>query len=450
MKIHFVAIGGSVMHNLAITLKKQGNIITGSDDEIAEPALSHLKKENLLPEANGWHPENIDSTLDAVIVGMHARDDNPEVLKAKELGIKMYSFPEFIYEFSKNKLRIVIGGSHGKTSITAMIMHVLKNCEFNFDYLVGSAVPGFEQSVKLSEAKVILIEGDEYPDSRMNTTPKFLVYKPVIGLISGIAWDHINVFPTYENYVEQFRSFANLIPEAGCLIYNHDDPEVLKIISSEIKTKCIPYSVPVYKIENGIVKLFYKNNYYSLMVFGKHNLSNLSAAWQVCRQLKINDEDFLQAIQTFSGAARRLELIGKNKTCSVYRDFAHAPSKLKATIAAVKELFPQRKLVAVFELHTFSSLSENFLSEYKNSMNGADVSVVFYSDHAIQLKHMQPLNPKMVLSAFSNESINIFTNKQALESFLKMQNWKETNLLLMSSGTFDSLNLSEVVNFVTP
>lgn len=437
------------MHNLAIALKNQGNTISGSDDEITEPAFSRLQKENLLPGKTGWQPEKIDDSVDAIIVGMHAGDNNPEVIKAKELGIKMYSFPEYIYEFSKNKLRVVIGGSHGKTTITAMIMHVLKTCGIDFDYLVGSSVPGFEQSVKLSGANIVLIEGDEYPDSRINTTPKFLVYRPVIGLISGIAWDHINVFPTFENYVEQFRSFAKLIPENGRLIFNAFDPEVVKIITSEIKAKCIPYFMPLFTIENGTVRLFYKNQYYPLKIFGRHNLSNLSAARQVCRQLKIDDEKFLEAIQTFAGAARRLELIGENRTCSVYRDFAHAPSKLKATVSAVKELFPQRKLVAVFELHTYSSLSENFLSEYKNTMAEAEVPVVFYSDHALKLKQKPPMKKTTIQSAFSNESINIFTTKEELEIFLRCQIWSNANLLLMSSGTFDGLDLSEVVNFVT-
>ncbi len=450
MKLHFIAIGGSVMHNLAISLHKNGHIITGSDDEIFNPALSNLEKQGILPPKLGWYPEKITSQLDAIILGMHAHDDNPELQKAKELGLKIYSYPEFIYERSKNKLRVVIGGSHGKTTITSMIMHVMKRNNKNFDYIVGAPIEGFELTINLSEtAPFIIIEGDEYPDSAINKLPKFLIYKATIGLVSGIAWDHVNVFPSFESYVMQFQLFVDHIPSNGKIIFNKEDEELKKVISSTVsKAEKIAYYTPNSVVEAEETFLIYNSKKIPMQVFGKHNLQNSMGAKAVCNQLGISDDEFFPAISSFKGASRRLELIGKNKSTSIYKDFAHSPSKLKATIAAVKEQFPRRRLVACIELHTYSSLNKNFLNEYAGTMKQADVKIVYYNEHAFQIKKLPFIPETDVIKGFADDSIKIFTDKDKLKDFLISMDYAETNLLMMSSGNFDNLNLNELATFV--
>ncbi len=449
-KLHFIAIGGAAMHNLAIALHKKSFQVTGSDDEIMEPSRSRLKALKLLPEKEGWFPEKITNDLQAVILGMHARADNPELLKAQELGIKIYSYPEYLYEFSKNKKRVVIGGSHGKTSITAMIMHVLKQCNLDFDYMVGSKLEGFDTMVKLTEeASCIILEGDEYLASPVDRRPKFHLYHADIALLSGIAWDHINVFPTFENYVEQFQIFVDQIPATGTLVYCEMDAEVKKVVElSASKCKRIAYGIPDYKIKNGVTSIHLRTYdaelQTDLSIFGEHNLMNLEGARNICKLLDVSDEKFYSAIASFKGAARRLELLAKNETVSVFKDFAHSPSKLQATTEAVKQQFPERKIIACMELHTFSSLNENFLDQYKGSMDKADEAIVYFNPHTIEHKKLKPITEEQVKHSFGNSRIKIFTVSDELVHYLAGMNHRNTVVLMMSSGNFDGMNLEQL------
>lgn len=441
MRIHFIAIGGSAMHNLAIALHKKGFEITGSDDAVFEPSSSRLARFGLLPEVMGWDAGRISTALDAVILGMHAFPDNPELLKAQELGVKVYSYPEYIYEQTKDKLRVVIGGSHGKTTITSMILHVLNFYNRDFDYLVGAQLAGFDTMVKLTnEAPVIIIEGDEYLASPIDRRPKFHLYKANVAVISGIAWDHINVFPTFENYVEQFDTFINTIQPGGKLIYCELDAEVRKVVeASAASIEKIPYQIPAHDVQDGITRLLPGGT--PLNVFGNHNLMNLSAAKHVCASLDISEQQFDEAIASFKGAAKRLELIGQTATSNVYKDFAHSPSKLEATITAVKSQFPDRKLVACIELHTFSSLNKAFLMQYENTMTKADQAIVYIDEITFKHKKITPFTEMDVQGAFKDDNLIFFNDRTALESHLLAMNFTNTNLLLMSSGNFSGLDL---------
>ena len=438
------------MHNLALALHSQGHKVTGSDDEIFDPALSRLKTAGILPSEFGWFPKKINSDLDAVILGMHAHADNPELARAKQLGLKIYSFPEYIYEQSKNKLRVVIGGSHGKTSITAMVMHVLRRAGKNFDYMVGSKLEGFELMVKLTaDAPVIILEGDEYPDSALNKTPKFLLYKPDIAFISGLAWDHINIFPTYENYCEQFVKFVELVPADGKIIFNEEDGEVKKVIENvKSPAEKIAYHSPAYEIENGITYVKTQAGKIPMKVFGKHNLSNIEGAKAICAQLGVAENDFYKFISEFKGAANRLEFIGGNNSVSIYKDFAHSPSKLRATVNAVREQFATRKIIACMELHTFSSLTKDFLKEYNHCMTDADVKIVFFDPHTIELKRLEKITNNDVKKQFGEEDLMVMNNKSEIENFLLSCNYHNSVLLMMSSGKFGGFNLSSIVDFV--
>ncbi len=464
-KVHFIAIGGSAMHNLAIALCQKGITVTGSDDEIFDPAKSRLEKYGLLPAEFGWHPERITPDLDAVVLGMHARIDNPELLRAQELGLKIYSYPEYLYEQSKDKLRIVIGGSHGKTTTTAMILHVLAHCGIEADYMVGAQLKGFEVMVRLSHtAKVMVIEGDEYLTSPIDRRPKFHLYKPNVAIITGIEWDHINVFPTFDIYRDQFAQFINLIEPQGTLIYCDEDAEVHRVAVENQRTDIqkLPYVCPEHVVDNGVTYLRTPNSELRtpLMVFGHHNLLNLTAARLACRQVGIalrdanllpkgmvgvTDEQFDEAISTFEGASKRLELVKKNNTCAVYKDFAHAPSKLRATIHAMREQYPDRKLVACMELHTFSSLTQEFLLQYAHSMDEADVRYVYFSQHALQLKKLPPLDPEEVKKAFGGD-VEVFTDSTAMVVKVKAIEWKNANLLMMSSGNFDGIDFAALAD----
>ncbi|HOY31363.1 MAG TPA: Mur ligase family protein [Bacteroidales bacterium] len=442
MNIHFIAIGGSVMHNMALAMVQNGHNVTGSDDEIFEPAKSRLAAKGILPDAQGWFPEKIHNELDAVILGMHAREDNPELVKAKQLGLKIYSFPEYIYEQSKDKIRVVIGGSHGKTTITAMIMHVLKTLGKDFDYMVGAQLEGFDTMFRISDAPVIILEGDEYLTSTLDKRPKFHLYKPDIALLSGVAWDHINVFPTFEIYVEQFRRFIELIEPGGSLVYCEQDEELRRICpEARNDISLFPYGIPQHCINNGTTNVIIENINTDIRIFGRHNLMNLNGARLVCQNLGISAEDFLKAIATFKGAAKRLELVAKNDHSALYKDFAHSPSKLKATIEAAKEQYPERCLVACMELHTYSSLNSDFLEQYKGCMQKADKAIVFYSSHALEIKKMPPLHEKKVKESFDRDDILVFTNKEKLVEYLESFDWKGKNLLMMSSGSFDGMDL---------
>jgi len=440
------------MHNMAIALKLKGYKVSGSDDEIFDPAKTNLAKHGILPEEYGWHPEKITADLDAVILGMHAKAGNLELDKAVELGLKIYSFPEYLYEQSKNKTRVVIAGSHGKTTITSMVMHVLNYFDKNFDYLVGAKIEGFDVMVKLTEAPIIVIEGDEYLTSALDLRPKFLHYKPTIALISGIAWDHINVFPTWEGYKKQFELLIGDIGKNGSLVYCSDDAVLNKIVkfcedSEMTPTNILAYSTPAFVIKDGKTVLKPTGNKeIPLHIFGKHNLMNLEGARLVCEQLGISGHDFFEAVKSFKGAARRLEKIAENGNTIIYKDFAHAPSKLKATVEAVKSQYPERKLVALMELHTYSSLSKQFLSHYNESLKPADVPVVFFSKHALELKKLPPISIEDVKEGFGQKHLNVFTDADKLEHFLKSQDYQNTNLLLMSSGNFGGIDLTGLTN----
>jgi UDP-N-acetylmuramate: L-alanyl-gamma-D-glutamyl-meso-diaminopimelate ligase len=448
MRIHFISIGGSVMHQLAIALRHKGYEVSGSDDEIFEPALSNLREEDILPPKLGWFPQNITPEIDAIILGMHAKEDNPELLRALELGLKIYSFPAYIFEESRNKKRVALAGSHGKTTTTAMVMHVLKYANMDFDYLVGAKLPGFEQSVQITDAPVIICEADEYPASTIERRPKFHFLFPHIAVITGIAWDHINVFPTFDFYLEQFAIFINKIEPNGVLIYNETD-EVLKTTIEENRRKdikYIAYKLPEHFINEGITNVKIGEEKTPLLVFGNHNLLNLQAAYLVCKELKIDDVTFANAISKFAGASKRLELIALEKTRNVYRDFAHAPSKVTASIHAVRQQFPGRKLVAVLELHTFSSLNADFMKEYKYSMDEADVAIVFYSSHALELKRMKLLDPDRVKEGFEKANLEVINDKKILEERLKKETAANTNFLFMSSGTYDGIDILKTLN----
>ncbi|RTL48266.1 MAG: peptidoglycan synthetase [Sphingobacteriales bacterium] len=444
--IHFIAIGGNVMHQLAITLAKKGYTITGSDDEIFEPALFNLKAAGLLPNALGWFPLKITNNLDAVVAGMHAREDNPELMQAKTLGIPIYSFPEFIFNESRNKKRVVIGGSHGKTTTTAMIMHVLQQQQLKFDYLIGAQLNGFEQSVQLTNAPVIVCEGDEYPASALDKRPKFHFLFPHIAVITGIAWDHINVFPTFEIYKTQFEIFISKIEQHGILIYNAADAVLKDLVEKHPRNdiQYIPYILPEHEVKDGITYITIEGITTPLKVFGNHNLFNLNAAYFVCKVLGVNAAAFLAAMCSFTGASKRLEVIMQTDAVTIFRDFAHAPSKVKATIEAVKQQYPNRHLTAVFELHTYSSLNASFFKEYQGVFQMADSCAVFYAEHALAIKKMPLINEALLREGFAKPEVCIFHNKEALQNWLYQQPKHHVNILLMSSGNFDGLNLDEL------
>lgn len=446
MNVHFIAIGGAAMHNLALALHNKGYKVTGSDDTIFEPSKSRLEANGLLPHVFGWYPGKISKDLDAVVLGMHAKADNPELLKAQELGLKIYSYPEFLYEQSKNKTRVVIGGSHGKTTITSMILHVLHYHDRDVDYMVGAQLEGFDVMVKLTEDNdFIVLEGDEYLSSPIDRRPKFHLYKPNIALLSGIAWDHINVFPTYDNYLEQFRIFVDSIVTGGSINYNEEDEEVKRIVeASENQIRKIAYHTPDYKVENGETLLATPEGPMPIEVFGAHNLNNLAGAKWICQHMGIDEDDFYEAISTFKGASKRLEKIAETNNSVAYKDFAHSPSKVEATTKAVKEQYSDRTLVACLELHTYSSLNAEFLKEYKGALDAADVAVVFYSPHAVEIKKLEEVTKEQIANAFERDDLIIYTNPQEFQDFLFLQNFENKSLLLMSSGNYGGLDFDEV------
>ncbi|MBU8893380.1 MAG: peptidoglycan synthetase [Bacteroidales bacterium] len=444
MKVHFIAIGGSAMHNLAISLFKKGYEITGSDDEIFEPSKSRLLKYNILPDDMGWDSDRITPDLDAIILGMHARNDNPELIKARELNLKIYSYPEYLYEQTKNKTRVVIGGSHGKTTITSMIMHVLKFHNKKFDYMVGAQIDGFETMVSLSEnAPIAVFEGDEYLSSPIDPRPKFHLYKPNIALISGIAWDHINVFPTFENYKKQFSIFIGKIETNGCLFYYKND-DVLQDVVKQARNPIenTGYSKHAYTKRNNQTFLCDIDKEIPLQIFGAHNLQNISGAKLVCNKLGITDNEFYDAISVFKGASKRLEVLAENDSTIIFRDFAHSPSKLMATVNAVKEQYPEKDLLAIMELHTFSSLNSAFLNEYKGTMDKADLSVIYFDPEVVKHKKLTPISSEQVKKSFQNKNLIVFTNQKNLIDFISKCRLTNKNILLMSSGNFSGLNLN--------
>ena len=444
-KVHLIAMGGSVMHALAIALHNNGVEVTGSDDQFFDPSLSQLKKHNLLPEKDGWDPDRITTDFDAVILGMHAHSDNPELLRAQELGLTIYSFPDFIYQQSKNKQRIVIGGSHGKTTITSMIMHVLKFHDRKFDYVVGARLKGFSNMVQLSDAPIIIIEGDEYLSSRIDPTPKFLNYKHHIGLISGIAWDHINVFQTEEDYVHQFDLFGDATPKAGSLAYNEDDPLSQIIGAKELPDVTqLPYSVHPHVVENGVTYLINGDEQIRLKIFGKHNMLNLNGALKVCSRLSITKDEFYDAIKSFESPALRMEVLAKGKNYTVIRDYAHAPSKVQATTFSLKEQYPERELIACLELHTYSSLNKSFLPQYEDTLMYCNQAAIFFDPKAVEQKKLEEISAADIIDAFNFYGLKVFSDPLELEAYLKSLDLTNKNLLLMSSANYGGIDLKAI------
>ena len=450
MNIHFIAIGGSAMHNLAIALHNKGYHVTGSDDTIHDPSRSRLEKKGLLPEAFGWFPEKITQDIEVIILGMHAKKDNPELLKAQDMGLKIYSYPEFLYEQSKDKTRVVIGGSHGKTTITSMILHVLAYHDMEVDYMVGAQLEGFETMVHLTtENEFMVLEGDEYLSSPIDRRPKFHLYKPNIALLSGIAWDHINVFPTFEGYIEQFRIFTDSLTNGGIMVYNEEDAIVKEVVESSTHTiKKYPYSTPSYEIEDGITAIDTPDGMMPLEIFGDHNLQNLAGAKWICQHMGIDEDDFYEAIASFKGASKRLEKIAENTQTVIFKDFAHSPSKVKATTEAVKKQYENREVIACLELHTYSSLNAEFLGEYKGALDKADKAVVFYSPHAVKIKQLDEVTTAQIGAAFGREDLMMFTNPAEFKAFLLNQNLEQTAVVLMSSGNYGGLDFEEVKELV--
>lgn len=438
------------MHNLALALHYKGYKITGSDDVIFEPSKSRLSAQGLCPDTFGWFPEKITTDLDAVILGMHAKPDNPELAKAKELGVKIYSYPEFIYEQSKFKTRVVIGGSHGKTTITSMILHVLHYHDIDVDYMVGAQLEGFDTMVKLTEDNdFIVLEGDEYLSSPIDRRPKFHLYRPNIALLSGIAWDHINVFPTFENYVEQFKIFTDSIVEGGSITYNEEDKVVAEVVeASENQIRKIPYQTPAFTVEDGVTYLETPEGAMPIEVFGRHNLNNLAGAKWICQHMGVDEDDFYEAIASFKGASKRLDKLAEKNNSVIYKDFAHAPSKVNATLTAVREQFPTRKVIACLELHTYSSLNATFLKEYQNTLDNTDVAVVFFSPEAVKIKQLDTVTAAQIEEAFNRKDLIVFTSPEEFKAYLFNLNLENTALLLMSSGNYGGLDFEEVKTLV--
>ncbi|MCR9172571.1 MAG: Mur ligase family protein [bacterium] len=441
MKVHFIAIGGSAMHNLAIALSRKGMQVTGSDDEIFEPSKSRLKREGILPNDIGWDPSRITDDLDAVILGMHARENNPELIAAKEKGIPVYSYPEYLYEQSKEKTRVVIGGSHGKTTITSMILHVVNALNLNVDYMVGAQLEGYDCMVKITEdAPVMILEGDEYLSSPIDRRPKFHLYQPDIAIISGIAWDHINVFPTYKNYVEQFNIFCQQIEQGGTFVFNAEDEEVTKLGDKyKDAIQCVSYETPDYEVTEEGTLVHFEGADYPMKIFGAHNLQNLMGAMRVGEAMGISPNDFLTAMHSFTGAGKRLQKVTETEGFTMYKDFAHSPSKLKATTKAVKEQYPDRDVVACMELHTFSSLKKEFLPEYDGAMNAADDALVYFSPEVVAHKKLEPITKEQVAAGFGG-TVKVVNKTQEVLDFIHKRDWKNKVLLMMSSGNFDGID----------
>ena len=442
MRIHLTAVGGAIMHNLAIALQENGHEVSGTDDEIYNPAKDRLAAKNLLPGEIGWHPELIDKNIDLLIAGMHARADNPELAKAEELGIKITSFPEFIYHHSVSKKRIVIAGSHGKTTTTSMIMHALRYWKYDFDYLVGAQLDGFENMVKLSEAPLIVIEGDEYLSAAFDRRAKFLHYRPHLAIITGIAWDHINVFPEFEGYVDQFRMFLNSMEADAKVFYAGRDTLLSIVVKSRIN--CSPYFPFEFQYEEDRSVVKWEDKTYKFPFFGLHNFENMAAAAHICKEVGLGYADFLKAMEHFKGAAKRLQLRKNEGKKIVFHDFAHAPSKVKASINAVRNRFPKKKLIACVELHTFSSLNEKFHHEYKGTFDEVDVGVIFYNEHTLRMKKMPPIDKSELKKKIGSEHVNIISDKTVLKALLEKYKKHDVVYLMMSSGTFQGLDLESL------
>lgn len=450
MRVHFIAIGGAAMHNLAIALKIKNYVVTGSDDIINDPSKSRLILHDLHPKKLGWDESRINSEIDAIVLGMHAREDNPELIKAQKLNLEIFSYPEFIFNQSKFKTRVVIGGSHGKTTITSMILHVMNYYDKDVDYMVGAHLDGFDVMVKLTDTNdFIVLEGDEYLSSPIDRRPKFHLYKPNIALLSGIAWDHINVFPTLEIYKNQFNIFLETIVEGGSITYNSEDSITKTLVEScNSSIRKFDYSTPKHKIVKGVTYLQTDEGDLPLEIFGKHNLNNLMGAKWICQHMGVDEDDFFQAITSFKGASNRLEKIFQYKNTHIFKDFAHSPSKVKATLEAVKNQFSNHNLIACFELHTFSSLNSEFLLQYKNTLEVADRAIVYFSNKTIVSKKLEPLNIEDVRLSFNNLKLDVFDNPLDLNKYLNSLNYNNSVLLMMSSGNFGNFNFEKLKEII--
>ena len=444
MRLHFIAIGGSAMHSLALGMLELGHRVTGSDDVIFEPSKSKLQAAGILPETEGWFPEKITEDLDVVVLGMHAKKNNMELLRAQELNLNIQSYPEFLALLTENKTRVVVAGSHGKTTITAMVLHTLKYHDIDTDYMVGAPVSEDSKTLSITDDNdFILLEGDEYLSSAINPKPKFLWYAPEIALISGIAWDHVNVFPTFENYCSQFEFFINSIQAGGVLIYNEEDEVLKKLVESNIHPiKKIGYRTPEYFIDDGITFLETEEGSLPLAVFGIHNLQNLVAAKWIAQLMGLDSSDFFEAIPSFKGAAKRLELLASGAKSSLFKDFAHAPSKVKASSKAVSDQFKGKNIIVCLELHTYSSLDPEFIKQYAHSLESADEAIIFHDPEALKIKNRVPIPPDVIVQSFAHKNLRVFTDAIELNDMLLAKDYNEAVLVMMSSGNFGGMDWS--------
>ena len=450
MKIHFIAIGGSVMHSLAIALKDMGYEISGSDDGIYDPARGRLDAAGLLPDYEGWNPEKITKDLDAIILGMHAFEDNPELKRAQSLGVPIYSYPEFIVKHAEHKQRIVIAGSYGKTTVTAMIMHALESWGKKFDYLVGAQVEGFSNPVRLSEdAAVIVLEGDEYLASKLDPRPKFMLYVPHILVINGISWDHINVFPTEETYVDQFSQLLASLQKGTNVIYNAADKRLSQLVETHTQDDesmyLQPFKRPGFKVKNGVWELKLGGKSQPMSLMGKHNMTNLLAAWEVCHLLGMETGDFLRVMKDFKGAELRMQKVHEDDNLVVIRDYAHAPDKVQATVSAVSDTYKGYNLIACAELHTFSSLNRDYLPLYQDSLKDADQALVFVNPNQFEKRRMDPLLASEIEQAFSHPKLTYLQSKDSLAKKIQGVKTGKDVILLMSSGNLQGLELSDLL-----
>ena len=450
MRIHFIAIGGSAMHSLALEMKNHGHVVSGSEDILFEPAKTALEKAGLAPKSLGWNPELISDEIDVIVLGMHAKEDNPELKRAQELNLRIHSYPEFLAKLSEEKTRVVIAGSHGKTTITAIVLHVLGYHNQTPDFMIGAPVPAVSKTLSLQKVNdFILLEGDEYLSSAIDSRPKFLWYTPEIALISGIAWDHVNVFPSFEIYLAQFENFIYSLQEGGVLVYNEEDNLVKTLVEKVTHPiKKIPYQTPKYILDQGVTFLETEEGNVPLNIFGKHNLSNIAGAKWICQLMGVDASDFYEALPSFKGALKRLECIAKGETALLFKDFAHAPSKVIATTEAVRAQFTSKKIISCLELHTYSSLDPDFLKQYKYTLQQSNTPVVFYDPDGLKIKNRKPIDPKQIIESFGHPELLVLTHKEGLEYFLLNQNLKNTVLLMMSSGNFGGLNWGRLIEKV--
>ncbi len=441
-KVHLIAIGGSIMHNLALALDSQGFMLSGSDDQIFEPARTRLKNRGICPEKEGWFSEKINTDLSFVVLGMHAKPDNPELVKALELGVKVYSFPELVAEMYSNSTRIVVAGSHGKTTTTSMMMHVFKALGKQFDYLVGAQLEGFDVMVALDKKEYSIIEGDEYLSSCLDPRPKFMHYSPQIAIITGIAWDHYNVFPTFDSYKNAFVQLIQSMKEGSLLLWYEGDSDLAELVGEYAQhLKTIAYKESEFVIQGNKCYLISEEACYSLEVFGRHNLQNMNSVIKVCEYLNFNSIDVCTSLSTFKGAAKRMQLLQNNGDLIIYQDFAHAPSKVKATINALRETYPYHHLHCFLELHTYSSLNKNFLPQYYSTVNECDEITIYFDPKALEIKRMEALDLQFIKDSFGRQNMNVIDNPAELKVQMDIARKGRGLLVFLGSGNWAGMEL---------